>query len=152
MNRLTGKVAIVTGAASGIGRATALALAAEGAAVLVADREAAAGQQVAAEITAQGGQALFQPVDVSRSAEVQQMVAAAVAQWGGLDVLVNNVGIAIAGSVVDISEEDWNRVLDVNLTGVWRGMKYAIPPMLTRGGGSIVNLSSIQSLVGLKSW
>lgn len=152
MNRLQNKIAIVTGAGTGIGRATALALAAEGAAVLVADRDPINGQQVAAEITARGGQARFQPVDVSRTAEVQQMVVAAVERWGGLDILINNAGIGIPGSVVDISEEDWNRVLDVNLTGPWRGMKFAIPEMLTRGGGSIVSISSVQALVGLKSW
>jgi NAD(P)-dependent dehydrogenase (short-subunit alcohol dehydrogenase family) len=83
---------------------------------------------------------------------VQRMVAAAVERWGGLDILVNNAGIAVHGSAVDISEEDWHRVLDVNLTGPWRGMKYAIPEMLKRGGGSIVNISSIQALVGLRGW
>jgi NAD(P)-dependent dehydrogenase (short-subunit alcohol dehydrogenase family) len=152
MNRLPNKAAIVTGAGTGIGRATALALAAEGAAVLVADRDARSGRQVAEEITAAGGQARFQLADVSRSADVQQMVAAALEHWGGLDILVNNAGVAIGGSVVDISEEDWQRVLDVNLTGVWRGMKYAIPALRQRGGGSIVNLSSIQALVGLRGW
>ncbi len=152
MHRLTGKVAIVTGAASGIGEATATAMAAEGAAVLVADRDEANGQRVAATITAQGGQAQFQVVDVGDARAVQAMVAAAVGHWGGLDILVNNAAVAIVGSVVDISEDDWNRLLNINLTGVWRGMKYAIPAMLQRGGGSIISLSSIQSLVGLRGW
>src|SRR5687768_1745154 len=152
MNRLAGKIAIVTGAAAGIGRTTAVTMAREGAAVLVADRDGANGAEVAAEIIAQGGRARFEQVDVRQAAEVEQMVAAAVEQWGGLDILVNNAGVGIPGSVVDISEDDWNRVLDINLTGVWRGMKYAIPAMLARGGGSIVNMSSIQSLVGLRSW
>lgn len=152
MNRLAGKIAIVTGAAAGIGRAIALTMAAEGASVLVADRDAANGARVAAEINAEGGQASFQLVDVRQTAEVQQMVAAAVEQWGGLDILVNNAGVGIPGTVVDISEDDWSRVLDINLTGVWRGMKFAIPAMLKRGGGSIVNMSSVQSLVGLRGW
>jgi len=89
---------------------------------------------------------------VAVSAEVEQMVAAAVAEWGRLDVLVNNAAAMIPGTAVDTSEADWNRVLDVNLTGVWRGLKYAIPAMLKTGGGSIVSVSSIQSLVGLRNW
>lgn len=152
MDRLAGKVAIVTGAGMGIGRAAALAMAAEGAVVMVADRDIEKGTQVAAEIKAQGGQGVFQPVDVGNSADIQQMVAAAVDQWGWLDILVNNAGVAIPGTVVDISEADWNRVLNINLSGVWRGMKYAIPEMLKRGGGAIVNVSSIQSLQGLHNW
>ena len=152
MNRLAHKVAIVTGAAAGIGRATALALAAEGAAVLVADRDAAHGPEVVAEITAAGGTAAFQRVDVALAAEVEQMVAAAVALWGRLDVLVNNAAVMISGTAADTPEADWNHTLDVNLTGVWRGMKYAIPAMLRTGGGAIVSVSSVQSLVGLRSW
>ena len=152
MARLISKIAIVTGAGSGIGRATALALAGEGAAVLVADRDVESGTRVAAEIVAKGGQGAFQLVDVAQTSQVQQMVAAAVERWGRLDILVNNVGVAIPGTVVDISEADWNRVLDVNLTGVWRGMKYAIPEMLKGGGGSIVSVSSIQSLQGFHNW
>jgi NAD(P)-dependent dehydrogenase (short-subunit alcohol dehydrogenase family) len=152
MNRLAGKVAIVTGAGMGIGRATALAVAAEGASVIVADRDIERGRHVAEEIAAAGGQAVFHPTDVSHSDQVQHMVAVAMERWGKLDVLVNNAGVAIAGTVVDISEEDWKRVLDVNLTGVWRGMKYAIPHMIAAGGGSIVNVSSIQSFLGFRNW
>jgi NAD(P)-dependent dehydrogenase (short-subunit alcohol dehydrogenase family) len=152
MPRLSGKVAIVTGAANGIGRATALALAAEGASVLIADRDTARGPAVAAEITAAGGRAAFQPTDVAVTAEVDQMVAAALAHWGRLDVLVNNAAAMLPGSIVDISEADWNRVIDVNLTGAWRGMRAAIPAMLRTGGGSIVSVSSVQALVGLRSW
>jgi NAD(P)-dependent dehydrogenase (short-subunit alcohol dehydrogenase family) len=152
MNRLAGKVAIVTGAGNGIGRSTAMIMAAEGAAVLVADRDMDWAGRVTAEIAAQGGTAASQLVDVSNSAAVEQMVAAAMERWGRLDILVNNVGVAIPGTVVDITEDDWNRVLNINLSGVWRGMKYAIPHMIQQGGGSIVNLSSLQSLLGLHNW
>ncbi len=152
MNRLAGKTAIVTGAANGIGQSTALALAAEGAAVLVADRDAERGPAVVAEITTAGGQAAFQRADVAVAAEVEQMVAAAVAQWGRLDILINNAAVMIPGTVVEMTEADWNRTLDVNLTGVWRGMKFAIPAMLRTGGGSIISVSSVQALVGLRSW
>lgn len=145
-------MAIVTGAGNGIGRSTAFAMAAEGAAVLVADRDAETGAQVAAQIVERGGQGAFQLTDVGKTDDVRQMVAAAVERWGRLNILVNNVGVAISGTVVDISEADWNRVLNVNLSGVWRGMKYAIPEMLRQGGGSIVSLSSIQSLQGFHNW
>ncbi len=152
MDRLAGKTAIVTGAANGIGRSTAMTMAAEGSAVLVADRDPDLGQQVVDDILAKGGQAAFQLTDVGRSADVEQMVAVAVERWGRVDILVNNVGVAIAGTVVDISEDDWQRVLNINLSGVWRGMKYVIPHMLQQGGGSIVSVSSIQSLQGFHNW
>ena len=152
MDRLAGKVAIVTGAGNGIGRSTAQALAGEGAAVLVADRDRETGSRVAGDIGAQGGKAAFQLTDVGLTADVEQMVAAAVDRWGRLDILVNNAGVAISGTVADISEDDWDRVININLTGVWRGMKYAIPHMLKQGGGSIVSVSSIQSLQGFHNW
>lgn len=152
MPRLASKVALVTGAADGIGRATAHALAAEGARVLVADRDAERGPKVVAEIEAAGGMAAFQRADVAVMADAEAMVAAAVTRWGRLDILVNNAAVMIPGTVVEMSEADWNRVLDVNLTGAWRGMKHAIPAMLATGGGSIVSVSSVQSLVGLRQW
>src|SRR5713101_3926053 len=127
-------------------------MAGEGAAVLVADRDTETGSRVAAGIAAQGGKAAFQLTDVGQTADVEQMVAAAVDRWGRLDILVNNAGVAISGTVVDISEDDWDRVINVNLTGVWRGMKCAIPHMLKQGGGSIVSVSSIQSLQGFHNW
>ena len=152
MNRLAGKVAVVTGAGNGIGQAAARLMAAEGAAVLVADRDAECGGRVAEEINAQGGQAAFQRADVGVAAEVEQMVAAAVARWGRLDILMNNAAVFLPGTVVDTSEDDWQRVLNINLSGVWRGMKYAIPHMLKQGGGSIVSVSSIQGLQGFHNW
>jgi NAD(P)-dependent dehydrogenase (short-subunit alcohol dehydrogenase family) len=152
MDRLAGKTAIVTGGGNGIGAATATAMAAEGAAVLVADLDAECGQQVTEAILARGGQAAFQLTDVGRSADVAQMVEAAIERWGRLDILVNNAAAFMAGSVVDTSEDDWNQVLNINLSGVWRGMKYAIPHMLQQGGGSIISTSSIQALQGFHNW
>src|SRR5262245_29559210 len=152
LNRLSGKVAIVTGAASGIGAATAQLMSAEGASVLVADRDAECGGRVAAEIAAQGGQAAFHLTDVGVAADVEQMVTAAAERWGRLDILMNNAAVFMSGTVVDTSEDDWQRVLNINLSGVWRGMKYAIPHMLRQGGGSIVSVSSIQGLQGYHNW
>ena len=127
-------------------------MAAEGAAVLVADRDVDSGRRVADQITGLGGQAAFQLTDVGNSADVEQMVAAALKRWGRLDILMNNAAVFLPGTVVDTSEEDWNRVLNINLSGMWRGMKYAIPPMLKQGGGSIVSVSSIQGLQGFHNW
>jgi NAD(P)-dependent dehydrogenase (short-subunit alcohol dehydrogenase family) len=152
MDRLAGKAAIVTGAGSGIGQATAMTMAAEGAAVLVADRDPECGQQVAEAILAQGGQGAFQLTDVSSSADVAQMVAVAIERWGRVDILANHAAVFLAGSVVETSEDDWNRVLNINLSSVWRGMKYAIPQMIKQGGGAIVSTSSIQALQGFHNW
>jgi len=149
--RVAGKVAIVTGAASGIGRASAELLAAEGAAVVLADI-ADAGHEVAGSIAAGGGEATFVRTDVTSTDDVRTLVDGTVDRWGRVDVLVNNAALAIGGSAGEISEGDWQRVLDVNLSGVWRGMRFAIPHMLQTGGGSIVNVSSVQSLVGFVGW
>lgn len=149
MGRLDGKVAVITGAASGIGRATALLFAREGASVLVADVNEPGGQEVVQAITAAQGRATFLPVDVSRSAEVAAMIRAAVEQFGGLDVLFNNAGIAGESRwLAESSEENWHRVLAVNLTGVYLGMRYAIPVMMERGGGSIISTASVAGMVG----
>jgi NAD(P)-dependent dehydrogenase (short-subunit alcohol dehydrogenase family) len=151
MGRVDDKSVVLTGGASGIGRASARMLAAEGAAVVIGDvDEAAAG--VAEEIRNAGGRATFVRTDVRSWDDVRHLVDAAVGEHGRLDVIVNNVGVAIGGSAGEMSEEDWNRVLDVNLSGVWRGMRLAIPEMLKTGGGSIVNVSSVQSLVGFVGW
>lgn len=148
MGRLEGKVGIVTGAASGIGRATAQALAREGARVVVADLHGDGAAQVAEEIASDGGHAIAQPVDVSNEAEIAEMVKAAVDTFGGLDILHNNaaaIGRAGAGQDTDITSQDvdvWDRTMAVNLRGVMLGCKHAVPAMLERGGGSIVNTSS----------
>lgn len=152
MGQLDNKVAIVTGAAGGLGRATVLALFREGARVVMADITAEAGQAQEQEFKEMGGEVFYQHANVASSADVQQMVTAAVERYGKLDILVNNAAVAISGAVADMPEEDWQKVLNINLTGVWRGMKYAIPYMLQNGGGSIINISSAQSLVGFKGW
>ncbi|HYF12268.1 MAG TPA: SDR family NAD(P)-dependent oxidoreductase [Actinomycetota bacterium] len=150
--RLEGKIAVVTGAAHGIGRASAKAFAAEGARVALGDVDEADGTAAAREIADAGGDAAFVRTDVTRMGDLAALVGAAVERWGRLDVMFNNVGVAIGGSAGEMSEEDWQRVLDVNLSGVWRGMRVAIPAMLRTGGGSIVNTSSVQGHVGFLGW
>jgi NAD(P)-dependent dehydrogenase (short-subunit alcohol dehydrogenase family) len=152
MGRVEGKVAVVTGGASGIGRAAAQALAAEGARVGIADIDQAGGERVAARIREAGRDGFFRRTDVRSLAEVEAVVAEAADRHGRLDVLVNNAAVAVPGSAGEMAEQDWARVLDVNLSGVWRGMRAAIPRMLAQGGGSIVNLSSVQGHVGFVGW
>lgn len=151
MGRLEGKVAIVTGAASGIGRATALLFAQEGAKVVVADVDPR-GQDVAAEITSAGGTALFVRTDVSQPEDVEALVRTTVDTYGTLDIMVNNAGVeGEQRPTADCTVENWDRVLNVNLKGVFLGMKYAIPAMLRAGGGSIVNTASTAGLTGYPS-
>jgi NAD(P)-dependent dehydrogenase (short-subunit alcohol dehydrogenase family) len=144
--RLAGKVAIVTGAGSGIGRASVAAFAAEGARVLAADVDEDAGAETVRAVHAEGGEATFARVDVARAADVEAMVAAAVRAYGGLDVLFNNAGVILSASAVDTTEEQWDRVLGINLRGVWLGIKHAAPEIRKRGGGSIVNTASVHGL------
>ena len=149
MGRLENKVAVITGAASGMGRATAARFAREGAAVLLADVDERGGEEAVARIAADGGRAAFVRTDVSSSDAVQAMIGAALERFGGLDVLFNNAGIAgESARLADQSEENWQRVLGVNLTGVYLGMRHAIPVMLERGGGSIISTASVAGMVG----
>lgn len=152
MPRLADKVAIITGAASGIGRASALLFAREGAAVLVADVNERGGADAVAAIVAAGGRAAFQRTDVSSSEDVRAMVQAALDRFGALDILFNNAGIAGESAwLAQSSEDNWRRVLDVNLTGVYLGMKHALPVMMERGGGSIISTASVAGLVGWRA-
>ena len=144
-----GKVILVTGGASGLGEAASAQLVARGAHVLVADLDAERGQAVVDRIAVDGGRAAFQPTDVTREADVAAAVAAAVDTFGRLDGAINNAGTTgPAASTADYSLEDWNRVLALNLTGVFLGLKHEIPAMVARGGGAIVNTSSGAGLVG----
>jgi NAD(P)-dependent dehydrogenase (short-subunit alcohol dehydrogenase family) len=145
--KLDGKVAVITGSGSGIGRATAILFAKEGAKVVVADIVEDAGQETVAQIKENGGDAVFVRVDVSKAADIENMVRTAAEVYGGLDVLYNNAGLTIPAMVTETSEEVWDRSIDVNLKGVMLGCKYAIPEMLKRGGGSIINTASMLGLV-----
>lgn len=142
------RVALVTGAATGIGRETALAFARSGARVVVADVAVADGEETAHRIEAAGGTAIFVKTDVADSADVEAMVATAVRAFGRLDCAFNNAGIAPRGMpVAELPEDVWHRMLGVNLTGVWLCLKHECAQMLRQGGGAIVNTSSIMGVV-----
>jgi NAD(P)-dependent dehydrogenase (short-subunit alcohol dehydrogenase family) len=152
--QFVGKVALVTGAGSGIGRASALAFAREGARVVVADVEPRGGEETVHLITQEGGEAGFVAVDVAQSADVQHMIAWTVERYGRLDCAHNNAGIlaseVAATSLHEYPEDVWDRVVRVNLTCVWLCLKYEIAPMLRQGGGAIVNTASVAGLVGFR--
>lgn len=150
-DRLKDKVALVVGAGSigpgwGNGKAAAVLFAREGARVVCADVNLDAAEETAALIRDAGGEAVAVAGDVAKGADVEAMVAAASTSFGGLDVMDFNVGLAHVGGVVDLPEDEWDRVMDVNLKGCYLAMKYAIPAMEARGGGAIVNISSIASV------
>lgn len=149
--RLAGKVAIITGAGAGIGRATALFFAKEGAEVVVADCDPEKGAKSVRLIKENGGVAIFVQVDVSKAANVKNMVKTTVETYGKLDILINNAGIYAQANVVEVAEEEWDRILDVNLKGVFLCSKYSIPEMIKGGGGSIVNIGSEAGIVGIKN-
>lgn len=155
MQRLEGKRTIVTGAGAGIGRAIALRFAEEGARVALADVDGEAVQRVVAEMDEAGEASeagdgpLVHETDVTRAADVEALVGRVVEEWGGLDVMVNNAGVGIAATVVDATEEDYDKMMDVCVRGTYLGMKFAVPAIRDSGGGSVVNMSSIAALVGL---
>ncbi len=146
---LENKVAIVTGGASGIGRASAVKLAALGAKIVISDMNEDGGQETVAMIEAAGGKATFIACNVTKAADVQGLVQGAINIYGGFDIAVNNAGVAnIQSQVHEIDEDEWDRVIGVTLKGVWLCMKYEIPHLIQRGGGSIVNMASLAGLVG----
>lgn len=151
MARLKGKSALVIGAGTagggwGNGKACAAQFAREGARIVCFDLDSALAEEAAATIRGEGGEAIALAGDATSAKDVEAAVAAAVEAFGGLDLLVNNVGIVVGGGVVELAEDDWDRVMRINLKSCYLSMKYAIPEMLKRGAGSIVNISSISSL------
>lgn len=145
---LADKTALITGAASGIGRATALLFAHEGASVVVADLNSQAGQAVAEEIVQQGGRAIFEHADVTKAVDCERLAEHAVQEFGRVHVLFNNAGIIRRASVTELSEQDWDRVVAVNLKSVFLVSRHIIPIMVKAGGGSIINMSSGWGLAG----
>jgi NAD(P)-dependent dehydrogenase (short-subunit alcohol dehydrogenase family) len=145
--RLRNKVVIITGGGSGIGRAAAILFAKEGAKVTVADVEEKNGLDVVGSIKKNGGKAVFVRTDVSKAADTRKMVKTTIQKFGKLDILINNAGVRGAkGGVTKASEEDWDRVMGINVKGIFLGSKYAIPAMLKNGGGVIINTASASGL------
>lgn len=149
-SNFSGKVALVTGGTSGIGRATALAYAEQGARVVVAGRRASEGEEVVSQIRKAGGEAIFVKTDVSQEAEVEQLIKTTVATYGQLDFAFNNAGTeGKFGALTELAEKDWDVTIDTNLKGVWLSMKYEIAQMARQGSGVIVNNSSNLGHVGM---
>jgi NAD(P)-dependent dehydrogenase (short-subunit alcohol dehydrogenase family) len=148
MGRVEGKIAIVTGGASGIGRGCAMRLAEEGATVVITDIQDAMGKETVELIQSAGGKAEFMHHDVTDEAAWEAIIDQTVNRYGGLHILVNNAGIGIGGSIVDMSLTDWQRQQAINLDGVFLGVKHAIPAMRNSGSGSIINMSSVAGLKG----
>ncbi|WNR42668.1 SDR family NAD(P)-dependent oxidoreductase [Paenibacillus roseipurpureus] len=147
--RLQNKVTLITGAASGIGKSSALLFAQEGAFVIVNDLDAVKGEETVAEIQASGGKALFLQADVTNPDSVKAMVESAIAQCGRIDVLFNNAGISGVGALHELEPEQWDRVMSVNIRGVFLPSKYVIPHMMAQRSGSIINMSSCIAEIGL---
>lgn len=149
MTEFEGKVVVVTGGADGIGRACAGMFAARGARVVIADIDAETGRKAQQQL---GDKTLFVETDVRAMASMEAMAQAALQRFGGIDILVNNAALALNGVVDEIDEERWTTVIDTNLNGFWRGMRVCVPHIRKRGGGAVVNMSSVQGLIGFKGW
>lgn len=147
--RLAGKTAVITGGASGLGKASALRFAEEGAWVAVVDLNRASAQEVVDDIIAAGGRAFAMAVDVTSTEQCEDMVARTMAEFGHIDIMFSNAGITGNGAAVDITEEHWGRVIDVNLKSVWLCAKAVLPHMIERGSGSIINQASMAALIGI---
>jgi len=148
MNGLTNKTALITGGASGIGHATALLFAREGAAVAIADLSEDAGNILVSEVASAGGRAMFQHTDVTLAADCQRIVQRTLQEFGAIHVLFNNAGIIRRASVTELSEDDWDRVMAVNVKSMYLMSRYVIPVMAKAGGGSIINMASGWGLSG----
>jgi NAD(P)-dependent dehydrogenase (short-subunit alcohol dehydrogenase family) len=148
MDRVKGKVAVVTGAASGLGKGAASLLAKEGAKVILTDINEAGGKEAAEEIRRNGGEAIFMKLDVSNESNWSEVIKKILAEFGRLDVLVNNAGVELVKEIADTSLEEWRWLMSVNLDGVFLGTKYGIRAMRESGGGSIINMSSVAGIVG----
>lgn len=146
--RLEGKIALITGFGSGLGRAIAIRFAAEGVSVMGTSTTDAKGKETLEMIKRNGGEALFRAGDVRRTEEMKKVVEEAVTNFGGLDIAVNSAGVRTNGSIIEITEEDWDRTVDTNLRGVFVVSRLAIPEMVKRGGGVIINISARSGMTG----
>jgi NAD(P)-dependent dehydrogenase (short-subunit alcohol dehydrogenase family) len=149
--RLEGRIALITGGTSGIGKATALLFSQEGATVVITGRRVELGQEVVAEMEAQGGRAAFLAADHTNAQDCRQVVERVIADFGRLDILFNNAGVVLSGTAESTTEEDWSHTLDLNVTAVWRMSKLVLPYMRAQGGGVIINNASDWGLVGGKN-
>jgi NAD(P)-dependent dehydrogenase (short-subunit alcohol dehydrogenase family) len=149
--RLLGKTAIITGGGGGIGRSTAIRFAKEGARVAVADIDSAIGEETVRLIKEEGGEALFVKTDVTDSEQIKALINTTINTFGALHIMFNNAGVGNSEVLsVDLSEDEWDRVIDINLKGVFLGIKYAVPELIKAGGGAIINTSSLLGLKGQK--